>query len=252
MSALIGSTGFVGGHLQRKFDFLHKFNRSNISDIQHLNTDFLVCAGLPAEKWRANSDPETDWSNMADLAEKISSVKASRAVLISTIDVYQPAIDVTEIDKPNYNGVDAYGRNRAWFEMFFLANFEEANIIRLPGLFAQDLRKNLIFDLINNRKEQLMSVNPRSRYQFFNLEQLGNILDFSIESDIKILNVATEPVYANEIAEIFEQEFFGETLPVSYNMKTNFSAQFGGSNDYLFSKANIINDIYELRKEICK
>ena len=140
MSALIGSTGFVGGHLQKDFHFTHMYNRSNISEIQGLDTDLLICAGLPAEKWKANNDPESDWSNMVSLAQKISSVKADKAILISTIDVYQPALEVTEEDRPNYDGEGAYGRNRAWFESFFDSQFSNNIILRLPGLFANNLK----------------------------------------------------------------------------------------------------------------
>ena len=104
MSALIGSTGLVGGHLQKNFEFTHKYNRSNISEIQGLSTDLIICAGLPAEKWKANSDPESDWLNMANLAQNLSRVKAEKAILISTIDVYQPPVNVVENNPPTLSG----------------------------------------------------------------------------------------------------------------------------------------------------
>ena len=41
---------------------------------------------------------------MAALAQVLATVTARRAVLISTIDVYQPAIGVDEMDPPDFDG----------------------------------------------------------------------------------------------------------------------------------------------------
>jgi nucleoside-diphosphate-sugar epimerase len=247
MSALIGSTGFVGGHLQKDFEFTHKYNSSNISEIQGLNTDLLICAGLPAEKWKANSHPEADWSNMTNLAQQISSVSADKAILISTIDVYQPAIDVTEDDKPNFNGEGAYGRNRAWFETFFVSQFSNTIIIRLPGLFSSNLKKNFIYDLINNRSDQVLNVHKESIFQFYNIEGIWRLIDKCKTNNITLLNVATEPVSAQEIASIFEIELGGSQGKVKYCMKTKFSSIFNGREGFLHDKAEVLEGISKLR-----
>jgi len=248
MSALIGSTGFVGGHLQKGFEFTHKYNRENISEIQGLDTDLLVCAGLPAEKWKANSDPESDWSNMANLAQLLSTVEAEHAVLISTIDVYQPAINVTEIDSPNLNGIEGYGRNRAWFERFFASHFPTALIIRLPGLFGDDLRKNLIYDLINNRREEYSRVNRESQFQFFDISLISEIINKSLANNISLLNVATEPIFAYEIAEIFQEKLNADTKKVIYDMKSLHAGIFDGNDGYIQSKNDVRIGITKLAR----
>lgn len=243
MSALIGSTGFVGGHLQTNFEFTHKYNRANIYEIQGLNTDLLICAGLPAEKWKANSEAEMDWSNTTQLAQMITSVKAERAILISTIDVYQPAIDVTEEDSPNYNGVQAYGRNRAWFEAFFTSHFRNSHVVRLPGLFGDNLRKNLIYDLLHKREEQYVKTNFKSEFQFFDISQIWNVINLSIKNDIKLINVATEPISAQEIADVFECRLGNSGPEIIYKMKTIHSKLFQENSDYVMSKEDVMNGI---------
>jgi dTDP-4-dehydrorhamnose reductase len=248
MSALIGSTGFVGGHLQENFEFKHKYNRANISEIQGLDTELLICAGLPAEKWRANNDPESDWSNMASLTQKISSVRADKAILISTIDVYQPALDVTESDKPNYDGEGAYGRNRAWFESFFVSQFPNAIVLRLPGLFANNLKKNFIFDLINNRSEQVSKVHKDSKFQFYNIQGIWNLIDMCTKHNISLLNVATEPVCAQEIASLFDVSLKSSARKVEYRMKSKYSKVFGRTDGFLQGKTEILKDISKIRK----
>lgn len=247
MSALIGSTGFVGGHLQKSFEFTHTYNRVNISEIQGLDTDLLICAGLPAEKWKANMDPGSDWRNMANLAQDISSVRTKKAILISTIDVYQPAVDVTEVDKPNYTGEGAYGRNRAWFEAFFASQFQNTLIIRLPGLFAADLRKNFIFDLMNNRTDQLDHVNKDSLFQFFDISKIWDFLNICLDRNVKLINFATEPVSAQEIANLFDVQLNDSGNKVIYNMRSIHAYKFKGSDGYFRSKCEILREIALLK-----
>jgi dTDP-4-dehydrorhamnose reductase len=247
MSALIGSTGFVGSHLQKDFEFVNKYNSVNISEIQGLSTDLLICAGLPAEKWKANGDPKADWLNMAHLAQKISSVSADRAILISTIDVYQPALDVTEQDKPNYDGEGAYGRNRAWFEAFFVSQFSRTIVLRLPGLFANNLKKNFIFDLVNNRSDQVSSVHKESQFQFYDIQGIWDLINNCIENSISLLNVATEPVSAQEIANIFDVSLNSTANKVEYRVKSKYSKVFNGIGGFLQGKAEVLEGISKLR-----
>lgn len=248
MSILIGSTGFVGGHLQSSHEFKYKFHRPNIAEIQNLETDLLICAGLPAEKWRANKDPIADWENVFQLAQILTKVKAERAVLISSIDVYQPAINVTERDSPNYNGEGAYGRNRAWFEAFFTSNFTHSNVIRLPGLFAKDLKKNLIFDLMNGRTDQLALINKDSLFQFFDISKIWDILNICFENNLSLLNLATEPISAQEIAELFDVQLNDSGNKIVYNMRSIHADQFNGIDGYIRSKHEILEEISLLKK----
>ena len=52
-TALIGYSGFVGGNLLRQRSFDACFNSSNIEAIAGRSFDLVVCAGAPAEKWKA-------------------------------------------------------------------------------------------------------------------------------------------------------------------------------------------------------
>lgn len=246
MSALIGSSGFVGGHIQNNFKFDQKYNRTNIDEIKGLRTNLLVCAGLPAEKWKANSDPQADWSNMSNLAQNLSTTEAETAVLISTIDVFQPAQNVTEKDFPALNGRDAYGRNRAWFETFFSSHFSNSLIIRLPGLIGAGLRKNFIYDLLNGRLDQVEKVNSNSMFQYFDITQTWNLVQQAQMNNISILNIATEPISAQEIANPFGIELNVNQPLIEYDMKSIYADVFHGSNGYLKGKEEILASIVKL------
>ena len=247
MSALIGHTGFVGGHLQSNFSFREKYNRANILEIQGLKTDLIICAGLPAEKWKANSDPDSDWLNMANLSQLISTIEADKAILISTIDVYQPPREVTETSQPNLIGTEAYGRNRAWFELFFRAKFPDSLIVRLPGLFAPNLKKNLIFDLMNKREDQYSNVDGESEFQFFDITQISKVINIALQHQLSTLNIATEPLFAQEIADIFKVQLSTGKKKLNYQMKSNHESLFHGENGYLFSKEETIQGILALQ-----
>jgi hypothetical protein len=246
MSAIIGSTGFVGGHLQKGFEFTHRYNRANISEIQGLNTGLLICAGLPAEKWKANNDPDLDWSNMANLAQLVSTVSAELAILISTIDVYQPAVDVTEESQTDLIGKEAYGRNRAWFELFFKATFSNHLIIRLPGLFAENLKKNFVFDLMNAKYDQIEKVSPKSSFQFFDITKINDIIKVCKENKLSELNVATEPVFAEDVAALFNVALRSNPNAINYRMKTKNDIVFGGQNGFIESKEEVLKGISKL------
>lgn len=246
MSVLIGATGFVGGHLARAHPFDQAVHRPDVHTIAGSQVDLLVCAGLPAEKWRANREPAADWQNMAALAQVLATVRADRAVLISTVDVYQPAVGVDEGDPPDYGGPAAYGMHRAWFEAFFRATFGTSLVLRLPGLYAPDLRKNLIYDLMHDRHDQWAGVNPDSTFQFFDVRRTWELADRAMAADLDLVNVATEPVSAAEVAAQFDVELVGGGQPIGYDLRTRHAALLGGEGAYLVARASVLAGIAEL------
>lgn len=247
MSALVGKTGFVGSHLARSREFDIQVHRPNVRTLGGEKTDLLVCAGLPAEKWRANRDPDADWVNMAELAQVLATVQAERAVLISTIDVYQPAVEVDEGDPAHLNGAGSYGVHRAWFEAFFRSRFPKSLIVRLPGLFAPDVRKNLVHDLMHGRVDQYERVNPASTFQFFDATQTWSIIERAWDADVTLLNVSSEPVTAQAIADLFDVRLVAETEAVRYDVRSVHAGRFDGQNGYLYPSASVLEGISMLR-----
>ena len=62
--ALIGYTGLIGkiilNELKKKKIKIFKFNSKNIKKIKEKRFNEIYCAGLPAEKWKANKFPAKD------------------------------------------------------------------------------------------------------------------------------------------------------------------------------------------------
>ena len=69
--------------------------------------------------------------------------------MISTIDVFKKPSGVDENSVIETDGLHAYGYNRYLLECWVRENYPDALIIRLPGLFGKNIKKNFIYDFIN-------------------------------------------------------------------------------------------------------
>lgn len=241
--ALIGSTGFVGLNLMKQTTFDLAVHRPTIRSLYGRRFEVLVCSGLPANKWIANQNPSEDEENANVLKSHLRCMRAKLAVLISTVDVFSPPINVYEDSQTSCDQSDAYGRVRANFELFFESLFEETIVVRLPGLFGAGLKKNLIFDLMNRRFDQVATISALSTYQYFSIVDLWPLIERCITESIPKINVATEPVSVAQICEIFGVESKSSTRTFNYDMKTLHDSVFGGTNGYILNASQILEKI---------
>ncbi len=149
MKAIVGYTGFVGSNLTEAGDFDAKYNSSNIEDAYGTSPDLLVYSGLRAEKYLANHDPGKDLLMIKEAENNILKIAPRKLVLISTIDVFKTPSGVDETSKIDDSGLSAYGYHRYLLECRVREKFPDALIIRLPGLFGKNIKKNFIYDFIN-------------------------------------------------------------------------------------------------------
>lgn len=242
-NALIGHTGFVGGNLLKQTEFNDLYNSSNIKNIQGESYDLVVCSGVPAVKWKANKEPEKDLENIEFLMSCLGKVTVKQIILISTVDVYPKPVKVDENTQIDENDGDAYGRNRFKLEKF-LSNSFHCTTIRLPGLFGEGLKKNVIYDFINNNCTDMIC--PDSVFQFYFLGNLWQHIEMVVNHNIRLVNFATEPVSVREITrDVFGFEFQNplQTTPAFYDFRSKHDYIFGGSNGYLFSKKQILTEM---------
>ena len=147
--ALVGYTGFVGSNIAASYHFDGLYNSKNIEDAYGTSPDLLVFAGLPAEKFLANKDPEGDMQKINVAIENIKKIAPKKLVLISTIDVYPNPLSVYEDTDIDTTRLLPYGKNRLYLERFVEQYFEDYLIVRLPGLFGRNIKKNFIYDYIH-------------------------------------------------------------------------------------------------------
>jgi len=243
--ALIGNTGFVGGNLAAHIAVDAGYNSRNIQEIEGKRFDTVYCAGLPAAKWLANKEPEQDRATVATLASHLRKVRARRFVLISTIDVYaEPGSGVNETHDCAAEENHAYGRHRLEFEHFVASQFDNHLILRLPALFGAGLKKNVIFDLMNDNCLEM--INPESRFQWYGLDRLPRDIAAASVAGLQVANLMTEPVTTRAISERFFPGKEVGTKPspgASYDICTAYADIFGGTDRYIQSAAEVLDDI---------
>jgi nucleoside-diphosphate-sugar epimerase len=239
-SALIGYTGFVGGNLLHQAPFDELFRSTSIGEIAGRDYDLLVCAGAPSEKWKANKDPAGDRAALARLTEPLRSVHARLAILISTVDVYPRPIDVDEDSVIVPAQENAYGTHRLELERFFQDHFDTL-VVRLPALFGAGLKKNAVYDLLNDN--QVQAIHSEGVFQFYGLDWLWSDLQRFLGAGLRLVNAATEPVSIREVArDALGIDFSHDNgrPPARYDFRTRYATLLSGDAGYLRRKAAVV------------
>jgi nucleoside-diphosphate-sugar epimerase len=237
MKGLIGHTGFVGSNLARQTRFDHCYNTANIESIAGQEFDLLVCSGVRAEKWIANANPEQDKAGIDRLLGALKTVKAKQFVLVSTVDVFLPPIEVDESTPVKTEGLHPYGANRYQLEQT-LGDRYQTLVARLPGLYGPGIKKNVIHDFLKNHETH--KIDSRGVFQFYGLHRLWKDLEIAIANRLSLIHLPTEPVSVAEVVRAaFGQEFTNHVLPnpARYDIRTRHAAMLGGVGPYIENKA---------------
>lgn len=247
MKILVGNTGLIGKTLVNSIDFDLCFNSSNIhefeSKVQNNSEIYLSC--LPATKWLINQNLRKDIENINKIIQIIATKNYSKVTLFSTIDVYNSSpLRVNEEYSPNIKKL-SYGENRYFFELLIteFIKTDRLCIFRLPALFNKFIKKNILFDLLNNNNVEQININ--SAYQWYNLNNLHKDIDFFSNgyNYRTVFNLFPEPVETAEIIKLFpEYSKFTNSKRVEYDYTTVF-------NTYLHSKQESLNQIKDFISE---
>lgn len=225
MNILIGNTGLIGQTLKKSIKFDLEFNSKNIheyTDSVQDGADLYLCC-LPATKWLVNKNVKKDLDNILTIVDIIKTRKYKNIYLISTIDVYlESPMRSNEVSVPIVRSFN-YGSNRYMFELMVqqFVRFENIKIFRLPALFSVDIKKNVLFDLLNNNNVQ--NINANSIYQWYDLNDLVKDISESNSYDSKIINLFPEGVDTNNIIrELFPEyeSVVKREMIVFYDYKT--------------------------------
>jgi dTDP-4-dehydrorhamnose reductase len=242
--ALVGYTGFVGSNLLRQHAFDRLYNSRDIQDIHGQSFSLLVWSGTRAEKWRANQNPEADKTHVDELIEHLRRVSTDVAVLISTVDVYPDPRGFDERTDVSLLGNHPYGYNRARLEAFFREHFSKHLIVRLPALYGQGLKKNIVFDLLNDNETH--KIDSRGVFQFYNVDWIWADIQRCLKEGLYCVNFTTEPVAVEEVTRFaFGRSFKNEILLkfAEYDFKSIHSQLWGRHDGYLHSKQDVLEGL---------
>lgn len=244
MNALIGFSGFVGGTIRKCFPFDSLYRSINIHDIKYQSFDTVVCAGAPAQKWIANREPEVDHQNINSLIDHLKTVTCKTFILISTVDVFKTPTGVDEDTPVVEEGLHAYGLHRRLLEKFVEDHFPSHLIVRLPGLVGPGLRKNVIFDFLNDNN--LQAIDSRGFFQFYPMVNLWWDIQTALRAGLKLVHLTAEPISVADVSKQgfgnpFDQPQAGK--PATYDMRTRHAAIFGGAGNYQYCQRETIQAI---------
>lgn len=244
-TALIGHTGFVGSNILRQAKFDYLYNSENINDIQGMEFDLVVCAGVPAVKWWANKEPEKDFAIIQQLLQIYQSITAKTFVLISTVDVYPSPLGVDEDTEIDIQQAQYYGKHRLQLENALKESFDNLHVLRLPGLFGKGIKKNILFDLLCDN--MVDKINLDSEFQWYPLSRIWKDIRTAIDNDISLVNMAVEPIKSRDIQELF---FAGKNIgsnaatAVRYDMRTLHSKIYSSSkSNYILSAKEVLTEL---------
>ena len=243
-NALIGFSGFVGSSLLKQTEFEHLYRSINIADIENNTFDTVVCAGASAQKWLANKDPKSDRQKIDGLIAHLKTIKCKTFILISTVDVFKNPIGVDESTVVEEADLHPYGLHRRQLEQFVEQYFPHHLIVRLPGLVGPGLRKNVIFDFLNNNN--LHAIESRGVFQFYPMINLWYDIKIALKAGLSLVHLTAEPI---SVADVSLQGFgrpFMQTLenpPARYDMQTRHAQIFGSLGQYQYSARETIQAI---------
>lgn len=242
--ALIGFSGFVGSTLLKQIHFDSLYRSTNIGEIEGKSFDTVVCAGAPAQKWIANREPDADRKKIEELMAHLRLMTCKTFVLISTVDVFKSPKGVDEDTSVDETGLQAYGLHRRLLEKFVESHFQRHLIVRLPGLVGPGLRKNVIFDFLNDNN--LHAIDSRGVFQFYPMVNLWYDIQLALGAGLKLVHLTAEPISVADVSmqgfgKPFEQ--VQESSPAVYDLRTRHAQIFGTSGIYQYSRRETIQAI---------
>lgn len=247
MNYLIGNSGLVGKNLLKNWQFDFTFNSSNIDLFKNIFVDGgdIVLACLPATKWQINQNKLKDFQNINQIINIISKSKFNKIILISTIDVYLDSpLFVDETYEPFLHNLH-YGSHRLLFEKMIkdFIDYKYLYVFRLPALFGEYLKKNVLYDLINNNNTNKININ--TYYQWYYLNRLCDDIDLYVKKySGGTFNFFTQPICTADIVDKFFNKvgYFGDCVKYDWKTKYHTSGYIQTSEQVMSDLENFINE----------
>ncbi len=228
--ALIGYSGFIGKNLLHQYNnyykSIDKYNSKNSHKLHNKEYNHVFCAAMPAEKWLANKFPKKDTKNRDRLVDNLKNLKTDLMILISSIDVHH-----------NHT----YGKNRKFLENFVKKKFKKYLIIRLPAVFGNGLKKNILFDLLNKNNLEKIFVNDF--FQWYDLSFIKKDIEKAKLKTNRIYEFYSYPVENKIIIDLFEN------LNIKQKRKKPIIYNFKPKNGFYLKKKIIIKRIQKFINE---
>jgi nucleoside-diphosphate-sugar epimerase len=192
---IIGHKGFIGNTIYNYFIDKHSVFtiEKKTKNIPKEEFDIVInCAGN-AKKYLSEKKPFEDVLTNAKIFHTILQLKIKKFIHISSISA-------SEI--PNNN----YTISKLISENYSKLYFPNCIILRIGGVIGPNLKKNVVFDIINNKN---LFITFDSTYNYISTHEIAKIIEKIIKLNIKneIINVAaSQPICVNNIIKEAKKE----------------------------------------------
>ena len=180
MVVVLGGRGFVGSAFVRLLSRLHvphrAIGRQDYAAAARDSCDILINAAGNSVKYLADRDPAADFAQSVGLAVAAARDLSPRLyVLVSSVDVYSDlrcAATTREETPLDAMRASLYGFHKQLAESCVQRHTGVWLIVRLAGMVGPGLRKNPVFDILN---DQPLRISPESRYQFMSTDDAAEV-----------------------------------------------------------------------------
>jgi nucleoside-diphosphate-sugar epimerase len=168
---ILGGSGFLGGAF---CDFFKKNNirfeaitKNNYKNFVGKKCDIFINANGNSKKYLYAKDQLLDFElNVFSVYKTFKDFKFSKYVYLSTSDVYGSNVNLSKTDEKvdiNLKSLSGYAFHKYISENLVKYFCRKWFIFRLNGFVGKNLKKNIIFDLLNYVP---LFIKPNSRIQF--------------------------------------------------------------------------------------
>lgn len=214
MIFILGGSGFVGSSFvkifeDRKIDY-RIINKENYNEYKGAGCSLFINANGNAKKFLAVSSPQKDFSlTVRSVYESLFDFRYEKYIYLSSSEIYGENFtnaDSFESSEINFQFLSNYGFNKYLSELIVQKFAKSWLIFRLSGMVGAKLKKNLIWDLINDLPIRL---HPKSRLQFIETTDVASIVMQLVDSKVskEIYNVGgREALYVDEIIKLSQKK----------------------------------------------
>jgi nucleoside-diphosphate-sugar epimerase len=202
---IIGYKGFVGSAIFAQFWAKYSSNVFGISRENYGEApreyDIVINANGNPKKRLGDSDPKLDFDmNVVSTQKSLFDFKFKRYVFISTVEVYN-SHDDPELNKEDQEieeeYISNYGFDKYMAEKIVRRYAKNHLIFRLGGMVGPNLKKNMVYDIINLGKT---FVSPLSKFQYIDTPSVARAIEDVIDQGIEneMFNICGDDTISGE------------------------------------------------------
>lgn len=250
---IIGGTGFLGEKIAKciKNPFIVN-TKTKIKDLKKIEkTNILYLCAPTSLRFKSIENPEEDLNQILDILKKILIISPKKIIFFSTVDAFGKFKMNTDKSYNNYfSENNFYGFNRWYLEKFLLYKYKDVSIIRLTNMYGENLRKNVIFDILKSNKKITLSDDIQ---QWVNADLIAKLIVKLKNRLPKFMIINSEPIRVSEIkVNVFSKKNINFIKSKrNYDLKSYYRIKDRklirvSKPGYHFSKKFILDDMVKL------